>query len=71
MKVSITCVLQEIDELFKIFHVLGTPNEATWPGVTQFADFKDTFPKWERVSWRVRLLLYARSCHISLADVFT
>lgn len=47
--------LQEIDELFKIFRVLGTPNEGTWPGVTQFADFKDTFPKWERVSWRVGL----------------
>ena len=42
----------EIDELFKIFRVLGTPNEATWPGVTQLADFQDTFPKWERVSWR-------------------
>ena len=52
-------MLQEIDELFKIFHVLGTPNEGTWPGVTQFADFKDTFPKWERISWRVCLLLYA------------
>jgi len=42
----------EIDELFKIFRLLGTPNEQTWPGVSQFADFKDTFPKWDRVPWR-------------------
>ena len=24
----------EIDQLFKIFRVLGTPNESIWPGVT-------------------------------------
>lgn len=48
--------MQEIDELFKIFRLLGTPNEQTWPGVSQFADFKDTFPKWERVPWRVCIL---------------
>lgn len=48
--------IQEIDELFKIFRLLGTPNEQNWPGVSQFADFKDTFPKWERVPWQVCLL---------------
>nr|ACU19247.1 unknown [Glycine max] len=36
----------EIDELFKIFRILGTPNEDTWPGVTSLPDFKSTFPKW-------------------------
>uniref|UniRef100_A0A1D1Z522 Cell division control protein 2 n=1 Tax=Anthurium amnicola TaxID=1678845 RepID=A0A1D1Z522_9ARAE len=36
----------EIDELFKIFRVLGTPNEGTWPGVTSLPDFKAAFPKW-------------------------
>ncbi|CAG9332569.1 unnamed protein product [Blepharisma stoltei] len=36
----------EIDQLFKIFRVLGTPTEETFPGVTGFADFKPTFPKW-------------------------
>ncbi|KAK4506328.1 hypothetical protein PRZ48_000058 [Zasmidium cellare] len=38
----------EIDEIFKIFRVLGTPSEADWPGVTSFPDFKSSFPKWER-----------------------
>ncbi|KAK6936490.1 Protein kinase domain, partial [Dillenia turbinata] len=36
----------EIDELFKIFRVMGTPNEDTWPGVTSMPDFKSAFPKW-------------------------
>jgi len=36
----------EIDELFKIFKVLGTPNEDTWPGVGMLPDFKDAFPQW-------------------------
>ncbi|CAK9198605.1 unnamed protein product [Sphagnum troendelagicum] len=36
----------EIDELFKIFRTLGTPNDETWPGVTSLPDFKSAFPKW-------------------------
>jgi len=36
----------EIDELFKIFRLLGTPCEQTWPGVSQFPDYKPTFPQW-------------------------
>ncbi|KAK4841956.1 hypothetical protein QYF36_013225 [Acer negundo] len=36
----------EIDELFKIFRVMGTPNEDTWPGVNSMPDFKSAFPKW-------------------------
>ncbi|KAH0643825.1 hypothetical protein KY290_035275 [Solanum tuberosum] len=38
----------EIDELFKIFRVMGTPNEDTWPGVTSLPDYKSAFPKWPR-----------------------
>ncbi|KAG4999583.1 hypothetical protein AAZX31_08G076200 [Glycine max] len=37
----------EIDELFKIFRIMGTPNEDTWPGVTSLPDFKSAFPKWQ------------------------
>ncbi|KAK1943964.1 Cyclin-dependent kinase 1 [Phytophthora citrophthora] len=36
----------EIDELFRIFRVLGTPNEAMWPGVSTLPDYKTTFPQW-------------------------
>ena len=38
----------EIDEIFKIFRVLGTPTEMSWPGVTSFPDYKPSFPKWTR-----------------------
>jgi len=37
----------EIDQLFKTFRLLGTPNEDTWPGVTSYPDFKTTFPQWK------------------------
>ncbi|XP_062098982.1 cell division control protein 2 homolog 2 [Humulus lupulus] len=36
----------EIDELFKIFRILGTPTEDTWPGVCSLPDYKSSFPKW-------------------------
>ncbi|KAJ5310396.1 uncharacterized protein N7443_002857 [Penicillium atrosanguineum] len=38
----------EIDEIFKIFRLLGTPDEESWPGVTTLPDYKSTFPKWKR-----------------------
>ncbi|KAF4993083.1 hypothetical protein FGRMN_6698 [Fusarium graminum] len=38
----------EIDEIFKIFRTLGTPDEDAWPGVTSYPDFKPSFPKWQR-----------------------
>ncbi|KAJ3277051.1 Cyclin-dependent kinase 2 [Terramyces sp. JEL0728] len=36
----------EIDQLFRIFRILGTPSEEVWPGSTQLPDFKETFPHW-------------------------
>ncbi|KAJ9100068.1 hypothetical protein QFC19_005748 [Naganishia cerealis] len=39
----------EIDEIFKIFRLLGTPNEEIWPGVSQLPDYKPTFPQWTAV----------------------
>lgn len=41
----------EIDELFRIFRTLGTPNEEVWPGVSALPDFKSTFPQWEKRPW--------------------
>ncbi|XP_019398160.1 PREDICTED: cyclin-dependent kinase 3 isoform X3 [Crocodylus porosus] len=38
----------EIDQLFRIFRILGTPTEAAWPGVTQLPDYKRDFPIWTR-----------------------
>ncbi|NXR06632.1 CDK3 kinase, partial [Semnornis frantzii] len=69
----------EIDQLFRIFRTLGTPTEATWPGVTQLPDYKRDFPQWARKEMReivpnldgdgrdllVQLLLYDPSRRIS------
>ncbi|XP_014214764.1 cyclin-dependent kinase 2 [Copidosoma floridanum] len=37
----------EIDQLFRIFRTLGTPDETSWPGVTQLEDYKSMFPRWQ------------------------
>ncbi|KRX01219.1 Protein kinase-like domain [Pseudocohnilembus persalinus] len=37
----------EIDQIFKIFRIQGTPTEVEWPGINQFPDFKTSFPKWK------------------------
>lgn len=37
----------EIDQIFKIFQMYGTPNEKTWPGCTKLPDFKLTFPQFK------------------------
>ena len=37
----------EIDQIFKIFNLLGTPDENTWPGVTSLPDYKATFPRFK------------------------
>lgn len=37
----------EIDQLFKIFSITGTPNKKTWPEIMKNKFFKETlFPKW-------------------------
>ncbi|KAM9345051.1 cyclin-dependent kinase 1 isoform 2-T2 [Symphorus nematophorus] len=37
----------EIDQLFRIFRTLGTPNNDVWPDVESLPDYKNTFPKWK------------------------
>jgi len=37
----------EIDQLFRIFRTLGTPDESTWPGVSNLPDYKPVFPRWD------------------------
>ena len=37
----------EIDQIFRIFRVLGTPTEESWSGVTKFSNWRGNFPKWK------------------------
>jgi len=39
----------EIDQLFKIFQIFGTPNDSTLPGYRQFPDYNPEFPFWEGI----------------------
>ena len=34
----------QIDQIFKIFQKLGTPNDTIWPGFTKFPYYKTSFP---------------------------
>ena len=38
----------EIGQIFKIFRMLGTPTEETWPGVTQLKEFSKNFPVFKK-----------------------
>jgi len=40
----------EIDQLYRIFRVCGTPNETIWPGVSRLPDWLPTFPQWNAKS---------------------
>jgi serine/threonine protein kinase len=38
----------EIDQIFKIFMVLGTPTVEDWPGLDELPDYNPNFPKYAR-----------------------
>lgn len=42
------------DQLQRIFKVLGTPTDQTWPGVSQLPEYKVSNPK----TGRVRMLIH-------------
>jgi len=37
----------EIDQIFKVFQVMGTPSDVNWPNGTKLPDYKATFPAWK------------------------
>lgn len=37
----------EIDTIFRIFRMCGTPGDEVWQGVTSLPNFKKEFPKWK------------------------
>nr|AAD00773.1 CDC2PTB [Paramecium tetraurelia] len=71
------CGDSEIDQLFKIFKIMGTPKESTWPGVSTLPDFKSSFPRWPnpyQSSCNVQekiLLIYVHQDQISLSKMIT
>lgn len=40
-------MLIKLIKMFTLFfRILTTPNDETWPGVSELKDYKPTFPKW-------------------------
>lgn len=40
----------QIDQIFKIFQILGTPDDSSWPNVSSLGHYKPTFPKFKPCS---------------------
>ncbi|UXI17983.1 hypothetical protein NH340_JMT03926 [Sarcoptes scabiei] len=38
----------EIDQIYRIFRTLGTPDQSIWPDVVKLQDYKPNFPKWKK-----------------------
>ncbi|CAM9445713.1 unnamed protein product [Chrysoparadoxa australica] len=36
----------EIDQIFRIFRIMGTPHDSEWPGVQSLPHYHDPFPNW-------------------------
>lgn len=60
----------EIDQLFKIFRQLGTPNDEVWPGVTQLQDWNPSFPKWVKTPYAKSVLDNLEMSGIDLLEKF-
>lgn len=41
------------DQLLKIFRVMGTPNERTWPGISAYANYKPNFTQFVQQDLRI------------------
>jgi len=42
----------EIDQLFRIFRICGTPKKSEWPSLSNYPDFTNKFPQWKAKSWK-------------------
>ncbi|KAK6748797.1 hypothetical protein RB195_001430 [Necator americanus] len=58
----------EIDQLFRIFRLLGTPTEKQWQGVTALPQFKSRFPKWKASRIEEQLRPHADNRLINLIE---
>lgn len=38
----------EIEQIFKIFEMMGTPSANYWPNLSNLPDYKASFPKWNQ-----------------------
>jgi serine/threonine protein kinase len=60
----------EIDQLFKIFRQLGTPNSSVWPGVENLPDWNPAFPMWKKVSYASNITNHLDRAGLELLESF-
>ncbi|KAI8385761.1 kinase-like domain-containing protein [Blakeslea trispora] len=53
----------QIDEMFRIFQMLGTPTEESWPGVSTLPDYNASFPPWKSKELRKAIEEFSHSIH--------
>ena len=58
----------EIDQLFRVFRVLGTPTDATWPGIRACRDYSASFPLWPHVPSLAGLLPHLPPAGVALVE---
>lgn len=58
----------EIDQLYRIFRTLGTPDENIWPDVCKLQDYKPNFPKWHKQNMK-KILTNLDDTAIDLLEV--
>lgn len=42
----------EIDQLHKIFKILGTPTVEVWPGLLSLPHWRNSFPEWDKIPFK-------------------
>ena len=60
----------EIDQIYKIFRQLGTPDETVWPGVTSLPDWNTAFPKWYKSDYHTTVLDNLDALGLDLLEKF-
>ena len=50
----------EIDQLFKIFHILGTPTTTAWPELKDLPDWNEKFPHFNGSSIHLKIFLFRK-----------
>jgi cyclin-dependent kinase 1 len=60
----------EIDQLYKIFRQLGTPDEDVWPGVTQLQDWNAAFPIWFKSPYAAGVTNHLDAAGMELLEMF-
>ena len=59
-----------IDQLYKIFQQLGTPNNSIWSGVTALPHWNVEFPKWKKEPIDSKVLNNTTSSGVDLLEKF-